>query len=153
MDFEGIAAGCKTMKANLLPQDLPRSAAQAALRGARNRCPSCGSEHLFFRFLKPISVCGSCGQDWAHQQADDFPAYLAILLTGHILAPLIITLVNHTDLPVWALMVLIVCLALVMMLAMLQPAKGAIIAVQWWLGMHGFEKPPRPEAKSHPEAD
>ena len=90
---------------------------------------------------------------WTHQQADDFPAYLAILLTGHILAPLIIALVNQTSLPVWGLMILIVSFALAMMLAMLQPAKGAIIAIQWWLGMHGFEKPPRPEANPHPEAD
>lgn len=141
------------MTASLLPQDLPRTAVQSALRGARNRCPSCGREPLFFRFLKPISRCGSCGQDWAHQQADDFPAYVAILVTGHVLAPLIITLVNHTDLPVWVLMILIVSLALVMMLAMLQPAKGAIIATQWWLGMHGFEKPPRPSEKPQSEAD
>lgn len=130
---------------------LPKSGVQAALRGARNRCPSCGREALFARFLKPIAKCGSCGQDWTHQQADDFPAYLAILLTGHILAPLIITLVNHTDLPVWGLMVLIVSLATILMLAMLQPAKGAIIAVQWWLGMHGFVKPAR--VGTNPKAD
>lgn len=130
---------------------LPKSGVQAALRGARNRCPSCGQEALFARFLKPIAKCGSCGQDWTHQQADDFPAYLAILLTGHILAPLIITLVNHTDLPVWGLMVLIVSLATILMLAMLQPAKGAIIAVQWWLGMHGFVKPAR--VGTNPKAD
>jgi uncharacterized protein (DUF983 family) len=74
-------------------------------------------------------------------------------VTGHVLAPLIITLVNHTDLPVWVLMILIVSLALGMMLAMLQPAKGAIIATQWWLGMHGFEKPPRPSEKPQSEAD
>lgn len=132
---------------------LPESAAQAALRGARNRCPCCGQDALFLKFLKPVSRCGSCDQDWTHQQADDFPAYLAILLTGHILAPLIIALVNHTSLPVWGLMLLIVSLALAMMLAMLQPSKGAIIAIQWWLGMHGFEKPPRPEANPHPETD
>lgn len=131
----------KSSAAGRDPQSLPKSGVQAALRGARNRCPGCGREALFARFLKPIPKCGSCGQDWTHQQADDFPAYLAILLTGHILAPLIIALVNHTDLPVWGLMVLIVSLAAVMMLATLQPAKGAIIAVQWWLGMHGFERP------------
>lgn len=91
-----------------------------------------------------MSHCTACGQNWAHQQADDFPAYLAILIAGHLLAPVIIALVNHTDPPVWALMTLIMASALVLMLGMLQPAKGAIIAIQWWLGMHGFEKPPRP---------
>ncbi len=133
--------------------DLPKSGVQAALRGARNRCPSCGREALFGRFLKPVPKCGSCDQDWTHQQADDFPAYLAILLTGHILAPVIIALVNHTNLPVWGLMVVIVSLATVMMLAMLQPAKGAIIAVQWWLGMHGFERPARTGVKPGADSD
>ena len=148
MDHKGIAAGNQNMTPGL-----PGSAAQAALRGARNRCPSCSQSALFLKFLKPVSRCKSCDQDWTHQQADDFPAYLAILVTGHILAPLIIALVNHTSLPVWGLMILIVSFALAMMLAMLQPAKGAMIAIQWWLGMHGFEKPPRPEANPHPEAD
>ncbi len=132
-----------------LPETLPKSAAQAALRGAFNRCPSCAGERLFSRFLKPMSHCSACGQNWAHQQADDFPAYLAILITGHLLAPVIIALVNHTDLPVWALMTLIMASALVLMLGMLQPAKGAIIAIQCWLGMHGFEKPPRPGERPH----
>jgi hypothetical protein len=26
------------------------------------------------------------------------------------------------------------------MIGFLQPAKGAIIALQWWFGMHGFVK-------------
>jgi uncharacterized membrane protein YfcA len=30
--------------------------------------------------------------------------------------------------------------ALALMIGLLQPAKGAIIALQWWFGMHGFVK-------------
>jgi uncharacterized protein (DUF983 family) len=30
--------------------------------------------------------------------------------------------------------------AITMMLGMLQPAKGGVIALQWWHGMHGFAK-------------
>ena len=66
---------------------------------------------------------------------------------------MIIALVNHTNLPVWGLMVAIVSLATAMMLAMLQPAKGAIIAVQWWLGMHGFERPARTGVKPGADSD
>jgi uncharacterized protein (DUF983 family) len=32
-----------------------------------------------------------------------------------------------------------------MMLGMLQPAKGGVIALQWWFGMHGFVKERLPE--------
>lgn len=92
------------------------------------------------RFLKPIPHCPHCGQDWTHQQADDFPAYVSIFVTGHLMAPLIITLTRSSDLSVTALMAIILPLAVVLMIGLLQPAKGAIIALQWWFGMHGFRK-------------
>lgn len=129
------------------PGQPPASLVKAMMRGARGRCPACGSTPLFPRFLKPMLLCPACRQDWSHQRADDFPAYVAILVTGHILAPLIIRLVTHTDLSVGAMMVLVSVLALILMIGLLQPAKGAIIAVQWWFGMHGF-KPPTPQEGS-----
>jgi uncharacterized protein (DUF983 family) len=119
---------------------LPASIWVALLRGARNHCPRCGEAKLFRRFLKPISLCPNCGQDWTHQRADDFPAYVSILVTGHLMAPIIIALVRNFDLSVGALVAIILPLAMVMMISLLQPAKGAIIALQWWFGMHGFGK-------------
>ncbi|MFT4026188.1 MAG: DUF983 domain-containing protein [Novosphingobium sp.] len=111
---------------------------EAVKRGAIGRCPRCGGTRLFPRFLKPIARCEACGQDWTPQQADDFPAYVAIFVTGHLLAPLIIALVKGTGLSVGALMAIILPLAIIMMIAIIQPAKGAIIAIQWWFSMHGF---------------
>lgn len=119
---------------------LPASGWEAIFRGARGRCPRCGETKLFRRFLKPGDHCTSCGLDWTHQQADDFPAYVSIFLTGHIMAPVIIALVQDTDLSLPALAAIILSTMLMLMIAFLQPAKGAIIALQWWFGMHGFEK-------------
>ena len=34
-----------------------------------------------------------------------------------------------------------------MLLALIQPSKGAVIAMQWWHGMHGFRR------ERHPESD
>jgi uncharacterized protein (DUF983 family) len=119
---------------------LPPSGWAAMLRGLRGDCPRCGGARLFLRFLKPIPLCPQCGQDWTLQQADDFPAYVSILVTGHLMAPLIITLIRETDLSVPALMAIVVSIAMIVMIGMLQPAKGAIIALQWWFGMHGFRK-------------
>lgn len=123
--------------------ELPASAWKAMLRGARGRCPRCNEAKLFHRFLKPVLICSACEQDWTHQQADDFPAYIAILLTGHIMAPIIIALVQDTKLSLIALAAIIVTTMLVLMIGFLQPAKGAIIALQWWFGMHGFTKEQR----------
>jgi len=119
---------------------LPSSGLEAVARGARGRCPRCGEARLFRRFLKPHSHCPSCRQDWSHQQADDFPAYVSIFLTGHLVAPLIIALVRDTGLSVSTLVAIILPLSMALMIGLLQPAKGAIIALQWWFGMHGFSK-------------
>jgi len=119
---------------------LPASGREVLLRGLRGRCPRCGEAKLFLRFLKPIPHCPHCGQDWTHQQADDFPAYVSIFVTGHLMAPLIIALVRDTQLSVAMLLAMILPLAAGLMIGMLQPAKGAIIALQWWFGMHGFRK-------------
>jgi uncharacterized protein (DUF983 family) len=118
--------------------ELPPSAPAAILRGLRGQCPRCDNAKLFMRFLKPIPHCPQCGQDWTHQQADDFPAYVSILVTGHLMAPLIIALVRKTDLSAMALAATILPLAVILMMGLLQPAKGGIIALQWWFGMHGF---------------
>lgn len=56
------------------------------------------------------------------------------------MAPIIITLARDTDLSVIALVAIILPLAMILMIGLLQPAKGAIIALQWWFGMHGFVK-------------
>src|SRR3546814_6642432 len=97
----------------------------------------------FFFFFKQktayemrISDCSSdvCSSDL------DFPAYVSILLTGHIMAPIIIALVQETALSLAALAAIIVSSMLILMIGILQPAKGATIALQWWFGMHGFVK-------------
>lgn len=104
-----------------------------------NRCPACGSTRLFSKFLKPVPACPACLQDWSAQRADDFPAYVAILLTGHIIVPAVIILEQFIDPPMWVHLILWLPLATALMIGLLQPIKGAIIAIQWWLGMHGFE--------------
>ena len=119
---------------------LPASGWEAVFRGARSRCPRCSDAKLFTSFLKPIETCPRCLQDWTHQQADDFPAYVSILLTGHMMAPIIIALVQETALSLAVLAAIIVPLMLALMIVFIQPAKGAIIALQWWFGMHGFVK-------------
>ena len=122
---------------------LPATYWQAALRGGfQNRCPRCGEVHLFRKWLKPVDRCEACGQDWSLQRADDFPPYVAIFVTGHLMAPLLILLALDYELPMPALFAIILPLSVIIMLGVLQPAKGAIIAAQWWFGLNGFVKEP-----------
>ncbi|MBD3772158.1 MAG: DUF983 domain-containing protein [Rhodobacteraceae bacterium] len=119
---------------------MPASFAQAALRGIRGQCPRCGHANLFRKWLKPVDRCRACGHDWSLASADDIPPYIAILLTGHLLAPVIILFVFEWQLPTWLAGTIVVALAIGLMLAILQPAKGMVIAAQWWLGLMGYTR-------------
>jgi len=123
------------------------------MRGLRGKCPRCDQGRLFRKWLKPLDRCPVCSLDLSPQRADDFPAYIAILVTGHALAPLIIALSLDYALGPLAMLAILVPLALVMMLGMLQPAKGLVISAQWWFGLHGFvkERPPEEPTPDVPE--
>ena len=124
---------------------LPRSFGAALLRGVRCRCPRCGDAPLFFKWLKPHDNCPACALDISGQRADDFPAYISIFVTGHLLAPVLIVLASDFALSSTAILAIILPLAVAFMLLTLQPAKGAVIALQWWHGMHGFRAERRPQ--------
>ncbi|WP_156678952.1 DUF983 domain-containing protein [Sphingomonas profundi] len=118
-----------------------RAVAPAVMRGLGGRCPACGQARLFGRFLKPAATCPGCGQDWSHQCADDFPAYLVIIVLGHLLLPIVIE-VNHLFAPAMGVQMLLwPLLAATLALLLIQPAKGAVIAFQWARRMHGFGAP------------
>lgn len=150
-DMSSSDGADKNMTEKRITPGLPKTALEAFTRGLRGRCPSCGEGKMFPRLLKPIEHCRICGQDWTAQQADDFPAYVAIIVTGHILAPIIIFMINDTDFSMWTNLAIIISLALILIAALLQPAKGGIIALQWWMGLNGFEKPARPDEALVPE--
>jgi uncharacterized protein (DUF983 family) len=117
-----------------------RDLRSALVRGAKGHCPACGEAALFGRFLKPVGHCPACGQDWSHQRADDMPAYLVVLVLGHLLVPFVVAANLHFDIPMTVQMALWPGLALILALLLIQPAKGAVIAFQWAKRMHGFSR-------------
>jgi uncharacterized protein (DUF983 family) len=59
-------------------------------RGLAHRCPACGKGRLYGRYLKVQPQCEACEHPLQRYPADDGPAYLTILLVGHlIIAPLL----------------------------------------------------------------
>ena len=67
-----------------------RSVWTALKRGFRGRCPRCGEGKLFRAFLKVDDHCSVCGLDFTPHRADDLPAYLVIVIVGHIVVPTIL---------------------------------------------------------------
>lgn len=117
-----------------------RPLAAAMWRGTRGKCPSCGKGHLFRAYLKVVDECDHCGTELHHQRADDVPAYITIVIVGHVLVGLMLHLEMawHVDPKVYLYTLLPT--AIVLPLMMLPWVKGAAVGLQWALEMHGFGK-------------
>lgn len=74
------------------------------------------------------------------QQADDFPAYIGIFVVGHLISAVVIAMIATWGMSAWATLAIILPVAVVMLLAMLQPTKGAVIAFLWWHGIGAFRQ-------------
>ena len=114
----------------------------AMMRGFRRRCPRCGEGKLFRAFLKVDGNCSACGLDFTPHRADDLPAYLVIVIVGHIVVPLALSIETHFSPPVWMQLATYLPLTLILSLLLLQPVKGAVVGLQWALRMHGFDENP-----------
>jgi uncharacterized protein (DUF983 family) len=111
---------------------------RALTRGFAGRCPACGRGKLFRAFLKTADQCPACGTELHHHQADDAPPYFVILVVGHIIVPLVLTLEVALRPPIWVHMAIWIPLTLLLAVLLLPRVKGAIVGLQWALRMHGF---------------
>jgi uncharacterized protein (DUF983 family) len=116
----------------------------AVLRGLRGRCPNCGRGRIFRAYLKVANHCPICGEMLHHHRADDAPAYFVILIVGHIVVPLALAIELAYRPSYWMQLAFWLPATLALALLLLQPVRGAIVAVQWAYRMHGFD----PEAKT-----
>lgn len=121
-----------------VPQDDVRQARPAMLRGWRRRCPQCGQGPLLKSYLKVRDTCPVCGEEFHHHRADDGPAYLTILIVGHLMAPALkIAYTSFEPDPlILATSLSVGCVAV--SLYLLPRLKGAIVGLQWAKRMHGF---------------
>ena len=112
----------------------------ALIRGFRGKCPNCGEGKLLHSYLKVNDACSNCGQELFHHRADDGPAYLTILIVGHLLAPALHVSFVHWRPSPWTMAIgfSIACVAL--SLYLLPRLKGAVVAYQWARKMYGFGK-------------
>jgi uncharacterized protein (DUF983 family) len=105
-----------------------------------SRCPNCGEGKLFKAFLKVNDHCPTCHQDLSHHRADDLPAYLVIIIVGHIVVPIALSVETNFAPPVLAQLAIYLPITLFASLALLQPVKGAVVGLQWAVRMHGFDE-------------
>lgn len=139
MDTVSMAPKVWTRETGLVEK---RDVWAALKRGFRGRCPRCGQGKLFRAFLKTADNCSVCGLDFTPHRADDLPAYLVIVIVGHIVVPTALLIETNFAPPVWLQLSIYLPFTFFASLALLQPVKGAVVGLQWALHMHGFDENP-----------
>lgn len=130
----------------------PATFGEILWRGARGKCPACGEGALFARFMKVAPSCTACSEAFHHHRADDLPAYLVIVLVGHLIVPLTLYVEVAFSPDYWIHVALWLPMILALSLGLLQPIKGGVVALQWHTGMHGFaNRRPVPGADAAPQ--
>ncbi|MBI1384408.1 MAG: DUF983 domain-containing protein [Rhizobiales bacterium] len=115
-----------------------RAVLPAILDGARGRCPACHGPGMFAGYLRIADHCTKCGEALHHHRADDAPPYFTIFIVGHIIVGLVLSVEVAFGPPLWLHALIWGPLTLGLALAVLPPVKGALVALQWALRMHGF---------------
>ena len=113
----------------------------AIFKGMRGRCPSCGQGPMLRGYLKVRDTCPVCSEDFSPQRADDGPAYLTILIVGHVLAPFILFVYSTWRPEPWTMVTVFSIGTVALSLYLLPRIKGAFVALQWAKRMHGFGGP------------
>ena len=110
-------------------------------RGLAQHCPACGKGQMFGRYLKVQPHCESCDHQLSLYPADDGPAYLTILIVGHLfIAPLLLFPIIWRSPPIYSLPILLGALTL-LTLILLPRIKGG------WIGlMYALQVTTRDEA-------
>jgi len=120
-------------------QETAHPLASSVFRGVAGHCPACGKGQLFWKYLKVNGRCEQCDEDLARYPADDGPAYLTILLIGHlIIAPMLFFPIVWQANPLYSLPIILGSLAAVT-LAVLPRVKGGWVGMMYALGMKDTE--------------
>lgn len=107
----------------------------SVLRGLKERCPSCGKGRVFWKYLKVVDHCEACETPLGIYPADDGPAYVTILLIGHlVIAPLLIFPIIWRSPAIYSVPIALTTLTVVTLLA-LPRIKGGWIGLMYALGV------------------
>lgn len=93
-------------------------------------------------YLMVRAACPNCGEALHHQRADDGPAYLTILVVGHMIAPALHFAYSRFDPDPLFIAVFFSLLTSALSLYLLPRLKGGLVALQWAKRMHGFGRSP-----------
>ncbi len=101
------------------------------LAGLTCRCPSCGKGPLFSGFLLVSEQCRACGYDLRAADSGDGPAVFVILIVGFLVCFAALAVEIAIRPAIWIHLVVWLPLTAILVLALLRPVKGIMLALQF----------------------
>jgi uncharacterized protein (DUF983 family) len=117
-----------------------RDTGTAIRRGWARRCPACGEGQMMDGFLTVRRTCPACDTELYHHRADDGPAWATILITGHLMAPIMLFVFVEYRPQAWAMALGFSVVFVALSLYLLPRLKGVFVGLQWAKRMYGFGK-------------
>ena len=112
---------------------------RSLVRGLKGRCPGCGQGKIFRKYLKVTERCPTCELELSRYPADDGPAYITILLVGHlIVAPLLFFPIVWRAPAVFSVPIALCSLTALVLFAM-PVVKGGWIGLMYSLGVRSSD--------------
>ncbi|MEN9708324.1 MAG: hypothetical protein RIQ68_732 [Pseudomonadota bacterium] len=99
--------------------------------GLKGLCPRCGQGHLFTGFINIAPKCDACDMPFDFADAGDGPAVFVILIAGFIVLGAALYVEINYEPPMWVHMAVFLPMVLVVVLGMLRPLKGLLVALQY----------------------
>ena len=109
----------------------PRPISLALKRALGGHCPKCGEGKLYKAYLKAVDECAVCHEPLGRIRADDGPAWLGILIVGHIVVSLVVLVKKNTEWPDALVIPMFGFLTLALVLGVLPFCKAVFIAAIW----------------------
>jgi len=107
----------------------------ALMRGLSRKCPCCGQAPAFRGYLKVVDACRNCQTPLSLYPTDDGPAYITIILIGHLVIAPAFMFGFFYAYPAPVLAVTMGGAIGALTLLTLPFVKGAYLGLMWYLGL------------------
>jgi len=107
----------------------------ALWRGLRRQCPACGQASAFRAYLKIVDTCPNCHTPLGLYPCDDGPAYITMLLVGHLVIGPLFAFDFLWKYPLAGVIGVILAALVVLTLTLLPFVKGGFLSLLWHHGL------------------
>ena len=111
------------------------------LSGLLKKCPHCGKGNLYSKYLKFYSHCSICGEEFHSYRTDDFGPWLSIIISGHIIVPLVLSMEQNFKIDLWIQALIWIPITTVVVLFLLPISKSICLSILWRLKMKDNQGP------------